>query len=232
MSFFYLQQQQTQTFIAQNAAGNRTQFIQRNINPAQQQQTVQQQQQQHPMPPQQMQQPQQIIKMPNQMDHTMVKQEGCSVPLFKANLQAAPTLPPENIVTEQDRQLQMNYEQWLNSQENMLNNQRKYYDVEISKLRKTKKSLNSKQRVLKKAGNDLTESDMDTLTRVTYEHNIVQKQLDSTRKQLRQHTIVMTDYKNKQANSAKTALARQQLMVSPIFSSIFGTDQTKYFLIS
>lgn len=222
MTFFYLQQQQTQTFVAQNAAGNRTQFIQRSINPVQQQQVVAQQQQQ-PMPPQQqqqqMQQPQQIIKMPNQMDHTLVKQEGCSVPLFKANLQAPPPIPPDNIITEQDRQVQIMYEQWLNNQDNMLNNQRKYYDVEISKLRKTKKSLNSKQRALKKAGNDLAEPDSDALNRVTYEHNIVQKQLDSTRKQLRQHGTIMTDYKNKQANSAKSAMARQQMMVSVDFFS-------------
>lgn len=146
----------------------------------------------------------------------MIKQDNCSVPLFKANLQAAPPLPPDNIVTDQDRQTQMSYEQWMNNHESMLNNQRKYYDVEISKLRKTKKSLNSKQRVLKKAGNDLNESDLEALTRVTHDHTIVQKQLDNTRKQLRQHTIVVQEYKNKhQANNAK-ALARQQMMVNII----------------
>lgn len=117
--------------------------------------------------------------------------------------------------------MQVNYEQWLHSHENMLNNQRKYYDIEISKLRKTKKSLNSKQRVLKKQGNDLTETDTDTLARVTSEHTIVQKQLDSTRKQLRQHTTVMTEYKNKQASiNAKSAMVRQQMMVSVDFRLI------------
>lgn len=154
----------------------------------------------------------------------MIKQEGCSVPLFKANLQSAPTLPPDNIVTDQDRQIQINYEQWLSTQENVLNNQRKYYEAEVTKLRKTRKSLNTRQRAAKKAGNDLPETDTIELHKVTAEQTIVQKQLESSRKQLRQHTLVIQDYKTKQQtalSNMKSNLARQQMAVSVEFFFFF-----------
>lgn len=66
---------------------------------------------------------------------------NCSVPLFIANLTPAPTVPPENIVTEQDRHQQITYETWLNSQNNQLSNQLKYYEEEIGKLRKSRKVI-------------------------------------------------------------------------------------------
>lgn len=122
----------------------------------------------------------------------------CSVPMFVANLQPAPPIPPENIVTEHDRQLQLNYEQWLNNQDVVLGNQQKYYQCEVTKLRKTRKSLNSKQRGLKKAGNDLTPSEAMELTKITSDQSIVQKQLDSARKQAKAHCNIMQDYRSKQ----------------------------------
>lgn len=227
-------QQPQPQFVTQNASGIRQQFIHRNINqgPPQQQQVPQQHMTNQAVFHQHINKnPKQLpIKAPigavfhttAQMinpseqdigtEATVVKKEGCSIPMFVANLQAAPTLPPDTIVTEQDRQMQINYEQWLSTQENVLNNQRKYYETEVSKLRKTKKSLNSKQRVLKKAGNDLTESDTLELNKVTAEQSIVQKQLENARKQSRQHTLVIQDYKNKQqAASMKSNLARQQM---------------------
>lgn len=104
----------------------------------------------------------------------------------------------------------MAYEQWLNNQDTILGNQLKYYQIEVSKLRKTRKSLNSKQRVLKKAGNELNENDTMELKKVTADQLIVQKQLESARKQSRQHGLVIQDYKSKQ--QAKLA----QQMVTPI----------------
>lgn len=197
------QQQQQRQFIAQNAP--RAQFIQRTVT------------QQHQAPPPHMQG--QVPNMNVGMEvGTVVKKEGCSVPMFVANLQKPPSMPPDSIVTEQDRQMQINYEQWLSTQENVLSNQRKYYENEVSKLRKSRKALNSKQRALKKGGNDLTETDTIELNKVTAEQSIVQKQLENARKQSRQHTMVINDYKNKQ--QAKSNIARQQMAVS-IFSLHF-----------
>lgn len=61
------------------------------------------------------------------------------VQMFNANLMPAPPIPPENIVTEQDKQAQMLYEQWLNHQNNILSQQLQYYDTEVQKLRKSRK---------------------------------------------------------------------------------------------
>lgn len=134
----------------------------------------------------------------------------CSIPLFNANLQAAPPLPPENILTEHDRQMQMAYEQWLNTQNSVLSTQLQYYETEVGKLRKVRKSLNSKQRALRKSGNELTEQDAAELAKVSTEQSIVQKQLESARKQSRQHGLLIQDYKTKQQSKATSQ------MISPM----------------
>lgn len=61
------------------------------------------------------------------------------VPLFNAPHLPTPPLPPENIMTEQDRQTQLHYEQWLNHQNQIVSSQLKYYETEVSKLRKIRK---------------------------------------------------------------------------------------------
>lgn len=61
------------------------------------------------------------------------------VPTFNANLLPAPPLPPEHIVTDQDKQTQLVYEQWLNHQNTALTQQLKYYETEVQKLRKMRK---------------------------------------------------------------------------------------------
>lgn len=119
---------------------------------------------------------------------------SCSVPVFVANLQPPPPLPPDIIVTEQERQMQINYEQWLSTQDSILTDQMKYYQLEVQKLRKTRKSLNSKQRALKKSGNELNQSDTIELTKVTADQTFIQKQLENARKQCRQHNVTMQVY--------------------------------------
>jgi hypothetical protein len=42
-------------------------------------------------------------------------------------------------MTEQDRQTQIHYEQWLNHQNQIVTSQLKYYETEVSKLRKIRK---------------------------------------------------------------------------------------------
>lgn len=147
------------------------------------------------------------------MESTIVKKEG--IPMFVANLQTAPPLPPDTIVTEQDRQMQINYEQWLYSQENILNNQRDFYDAEVTKLRKSKKSLTTKQRILKKSGSDLSQNEALELSKVLREQALIQKQLEQSRKQCRQHASILQDYKNKQQAAVMKANAvRQQMAVN------------------
>ncbi|KAF5271825.1 hypothetical protein FQR65_LT05056 [Abscondita terminalis] len=120
------------------------------------------------------------------------------IPTFNVSLLPAPPLPPENIVTEQDKQCQIVYEQWLNNQNTILSQQLKYYETEVQKLRKIRKSLNSKQRQLRKSGNQLPEADAMELQRISTEQSILQKHLESSRKQSRQHGMLIQEYRNKQ----------------------------------
>ncbi|XP_056641929.1 histone-lysine N-methyltransferase 2C-like isoform X3 [Diorhabda sublineata] len=134
------------------------------------------------------------------------------VQMFNANLIPAPPLPPENIATDQDKQTQMLYEQWLNHQNNVLSQQLRYYETEVQKLRKTRKSLNSKQRQLRKSGNQLTETDAAELQRISAEQAILQKHLESSRKQSRQHGMLIQEYRNKHPASKP----RQEQIQSPL----------------
>ncbi|XP_046682378.1 histone-lysine N-methyltransferase 2C-like isoform X2 [Homalodisca vitripennis] len=118
------------------------------------------------------------------------------MPLF--NVMPSPPPPPEVIVTEDDRRAQLAYENWLNSQNHAVTQQLKYCETEVQKLRKLRKSLNSKQRQLRKNGNELAENDALELQRVTTEQQGLQKQLDSFRKQSRQHSILIQEYRQKQ----------------------------------
>lgn len=52
-------------------------------------------------------------------------------------------------------------------------------------------SLNSKQRQLRKSGNELAEADAMQLHQVTSEQAVLQKHLESARKQSRQHSMLV-----------------------------------------
>lgn len=136
-----------------------------------------------------------------------------SVPVFQANLQPAPPIPPENVVSDAEKITQANYESWLNQQNNSLQEQLRYYETEILELRKLKKSLNTKQRQLKKNGNELNEVDTKTLTQVTQEQATVQKYLESARKQARNHLATKQDYDAKKA--AKQMANNPHMVSSP-----------------
>lgn len=61
--------------------------------------------------------------------------------MYNANLMPAPPIPPENIATEQDKQAQLLYEQWLTHQNNVLSQQLQFYETEVQKLRKSRKVI-------------------------------------------------------------------------------------------
>lgn len=94
--------------------------------------------------PQQQQQPQQQWQTTAVQNRpvptpTPTTEVTARVQMFNANLSPAPPLPPENIVTEQDKQAQILYEQWLKQQNNILTQQLRYYETEVQKLRKIRK---------------------------------------------------------------------------------------------
>lgn len=120
-----------------------------------------------------------------------------TVPLYQANLQPAPPVPPENIQSDVDERAQKLYEQWLETQNQSLQNQLNYYETEVQKLRKARKTLNSKQRQLKKTGGELSEEDQRELAKVAQEQSIIQKQLEQSRKAIKQHTTLKQEYENK-----------------------------------
>lgn len=53
----------------------------------------------------------------------------------------APPEPSDTIVTEQDHIEKQRYEHWLEQQNSILDQQKKHYESEINKLRKTRKVL-------------------------------------------------------------------------------------------
>ena len=106
----------------------------------------------------------------------------------------APPAPPDNPQNEEERRQVDRYEQWLRQQESAINEQLNYYEKEITKLRKQRKSLNSKQRTLRKNGNELSANDAADLERVSSECLGLQKSLESIRKQSRQHNMLKTDH--------------------------------------
>lgn len=54
-----------------------------------------------------------------------------------------------------------------------------------------RQSLNSKQRQLRKNGGELNDNDQIELERITKELAVLQKQLDQSRKQSRQHSLLV-----------------------------------------
>lgn len=146
-----------------------------------------------------------------------------SVPVYQANLQAAPPIPPENIATDSDKITQGNYENWLNQQNNSLQEQLRYYETEILELRKLKKSLNTKQRQLKKNGNELNDIDLKTLQQVTQEQAAVQKHLESSRKQARNHLATKQDY---EAKKAAKQMANNPLMANSPAGQLVNDGQS------
>lgn len=119
-------------------------------------------------------------------------------PPFPISSLPPPPAPPSEPVTDVERQQQLRYEHWLYQQQQILGNQQKYFENEVAKLRKTRKSLNTKQRNLRKNGQQLMENDAKELERITNEQNGLQKQLEQIRKQSRHHAMIMQEYHNKQ----------------------------------
>ncbi|XP_066943900.1 histone-lysine N-methyltransferase 2C-like isoform X12 [Macrobrachium rosenbergii] len=125
-----------------------------------------------------------------------------------------PPLPPDNPHTEAERQQQIQYEQWLTQQHNCIGSQQRYYEAEITKLRKQRKSLNSRQRTLKKNGQELNETDAAELSRIQREASTIQRQLEQCRKSARQHAMIMQEYNTKKRPRQPHMLSSQGGVIS------------------
>merc|ERR1719210_670612 len=125
-----------------------------------------------------------------------IRQESLPTPPPPLNTKAM-TPPPENPQTDADRAKVVQYEQWLNEHNKNIEEHLRHYETEISKLRKQRKSLTSKQRTMRKNGNELSDQDQNELTQITAKTNEVQKTVEKYRKESRSHAMRQNDYKNK-----------------------------------
>ncbi|KAM4687610.1 histone-lysine N-methyltransferase 2C [Discoglossus pictus] len=102
------------------------------------------------------------------------------------------------------------YEEWLQETQQLLQIQQKFLEEQIGAHRKSKKALSAKQRTAKKAGREFPEEDAEQLKHVTEQQSMVQKQLEQIRKQQKEHTELIEEYRNKQ----------QQIPVSPLMPGV------------
>ncbi|XP_075068243.1 histone-lysine N-methyltransferase 2C isoform X3 [Mixophyes fleayi] len=108
------------------------------------------------------------------------------------------------------------YEEWLQETQQLLQIQQKFLEEQIGAHRKSKKALSAKQRTAKKAGREFPEEDAEQLKHVTEQQSMVQKQLEQIRKQQKEHTELIEDYKTKQHQFSVTPqmAGAQQTLIS------------------
>ncbi|KAM7369521.1 hypothetical protein PAMP_010840 [Pampus punctatissimus] len=90
------------------------------------------------------------------------------------------------------------YEEWLGETQQLLQMQQRLLEDQIATHRKTKKALSAKQRTAKKAGRALSADDAAQLRYITEQQGTVQKQLEQIRKQQKDHSELIEDYRTKQ----------------------------------
>merc|ERR1719233_400581 len=117
------------------------------------------------------------------------------------NTQPGPPQPPNNPQTDEERRQVVQYEAWLQQHDSEINQQLKYYETEIGKIRKQRKSLNTKKRTMEKNGNCLATQDQAELDRITSEAPGLQKNLENFRKLSRQHTITANEHRSRKVKA-------------------------------
>ncbi|XP_041823896.1 histone-lysine N-methyltransferase 2C-like isoform X4 [Melanotaenia boesemani] len=105
-----------------------------------------------------------------------------------------PSFGPGFINESQRRQ----YEEWLGETQQLLQMQQRLLEDQIAAHRKTKKALSAKQRTAKRAGRTFAEEDAAQLRYISEQQGVVQKQLEQIRKQQKDHTELIEDYRSKQ----------------------------------
>ncbi|XP_018124496.1 histone-lysine N-methyltransferase 2C isoform X3 [Xenopus laevis] len=97
-----------------------------------------------------------------------------------------------------------NYEEWLQETQQLLQIQQKFLEEQIGAHRKSKKALSAKQRAAKRTGREFPEEDAEQLKQVTEQQSMVQKRLEQIRKQQKEHTELIEEYKNTQHQQFST----------------------------
>ncbi|XP_077347298.1 histone-lysine N-methyltransferase 2C isoform X4 [Lithobates pipiens] len=153
-----------------------------------------------------------------------VGQQAPGTPLMEAQNVAPPSVPQDGNIAPQmirpnppnfgpgfvnDSQKKQ-YEEWLQETQQLLQIQQKFLEEQIGAHRKSKKALSAKQRTAKKAGREFPEEDAEQLKHVTEQQSMVQKQLETIRKQQKEHTELIEEYRNKQ----------QQFSVAPLMPGV------------
>ncbi|XP_023181708.1 histone-lysine N-methyltransferase 2C-like isoform X7 [Xiphophorus maculatus] len=98
-------------------------------------------------------------------------------------------------INESQRQ---QYEEWLGETQQLLQMQQRLLEDQIAAHRKAKKALSAKQRTAKRAGRAFAEEDAAQLQYISEQQGAVQKQLEQIRKQQKDHTELIEDYRTKQ----------------------------------
>ncbi|XP_061684591.1 histone-lysine N-methyltransferase 2D isoform X3 [Syngnathoides biaculeatus] len=115
--------------------------------------------------------------------------------------------PPQFVQGIINNSEQHQYEEWLVHTQQLLQMQLKFLEEQIGVHRKSRKALCAKQRTAKKAGREFAESDAEKLKLVTEEQGKIQKQLDQVRKQQKEHTNLIAEYRSKQQQQTPGLLA-------------------------
>ncbi|XP_059154742.1 histone-lysine N-methyltransferase 2C-like isoform X4 [Physella acuta] len=109
-----------------------------------------------------------------------------------------PVSPPSGEMGPEYERHALQYEEWLAKQAIYLENQVKTFEGQVNKLKRSKKTIQARQRLAKKNGQELNPADTAELERISGDQSGLQKQLEAQRKLLRQHQHIMQDYKTKQ----------------------------------
>ncbi|GFY42913.1 hypothetical protein TNIN_142091 [Trichonephila inaurata madagascariensis] len=117
---------------------------------------------------------------------------------FNPNFVPTPENLPVDALVDPEKLKATDYEEYLLYQHSLYSSKQHHFETEVGKLRKIKKALNAKQRQLRKNGSELAENDALELARISQEQSGIQKQLEQVRKQCRQSTIAIQDYRLKQ----------------------------------
>ncbi|XP_023805952.1 histone-lysine N-methyltransferase 2C isoform X3 [Oryzias latipes] len=134
----------------------------------------------------------------------------------KLNPQLVRRNPPSSgsgFVNESQRR---KYEEWLGETQQLLQMQQRLLEDQISTHRKAKKALSAKQRTAKKAGRAFAEEDAAQLRYISEQQGVVQKQLEQIRKQQKDHTELIEDYKNKQQRPLPLPETPQKTLPQPL----------------
>ncbi|GFS88566.1 hypothetical protein TNCV_1461801 [Trichonephila clavipes] len=117
---------------------------------------------------------------------------------FNPNFVPTPENVPVDALVDPEKLKATDYEEYLLYQHSLYSSKQHHFETEVGKLRKIKKALNAKQRQLRKNGSELAENDALELARISQEQSGIQKQLEQVRKQCRQSTVAIQDYRLKQ----------------------------------